>query len=89
MPPIGSKTQWRPLGPPSDLPESMAVRTSSEDKGEEAYDSSDARVSLTSSVIRAKTVSAATFLSSAESYTQINVKKSHKRPSNIICLVCS
>ena len=45
-----------------------------------------ARVSLTSSVIRAKTVSAATFLSSAESYTQIKVKKSHKheeKTSNI------
>jgi len=70
VPPIGSKIQWRPLGPPSDLPRSIALSTSSEVKGEAiAYDSSLARVSLTSSVIRAKTVSAAIFLNSPESYT--------------------
>lgn len=52
VPSMGSKTQCRPLGPPSDLPLSMALRTSSVVKVEKSYDPSPARVSFTSSVMR-------------------------------------
>lgn len=52
VPSIGSKTQCRPTEPPSDFPLSMALSTSSVVKGEKLFDSSLARVSLTSSVMR-------------------------------------
>jgi hypothetical protein len=52
VPSIGSKTQCRPTEPPSDLPLSMALSTSSVVKVEKLCDRSLARVSLTSSVMR-------------------------------------
>jgi hypothetical protein len=52
VPSIGSRTQCLPREPPSDLPQSMALTTSSVDKIESLYDPSLARISLTSFVMR-------------------------------------
>lgn len=68
VPSIGSKTQCRPFGPPSDDPQSMALSRSSVDKVEPPNDSSVAKVSLTSFVIRSRVSWEPSLRRSPESY---------------------
>lgn len=67
VPSIGSSTQCRPDGPPSDLPSSIAERIPSLEK-KTLYVPSSTIVSFTRSVIFSKISSAPSFLNSSESY---------------------
>lgn len=71
MPSIGSKTQCRPHEPPSDLPPSMALITSSVDKVEMLYDPLLAIVSFTSLVMRSSVSCAQSLRRSFESYRSL------------------
>lgn len=76
---MGSKTQCRPWGPPSDLPVSIAASTSSSERGDLLYVASLERVSFTSSVMRFN-VSCDSFLRrSPESYRRNQNSKTTPR----------